>query len=289
MELHVLMPHPTSLGMGYVFTAEDGRLLVIDGGLDDMGSHRKEGFLFSELQRISGKACPEIAGWIFTHAHSDHFSEFCRMCEEHPGEFSVRRFFFHFMTDGFAEKVMSSKDISRFRWFHSCFDRFYSDRMAYERYPKVKVGDVFELPGIRVEFLRVPNENILANAINNTSIVFRLTAQGQTYLFLGDLGIEGGNELVARYGDALACDVCQMAHHGQKGCDGNVYAAASPKICLFPAAIWNLENWGPGDRPGEGNSMIGQTLAFPGVAGAEHLFACKTGTTCYPLPLEVRP
>ena len=108
-----------------------------------------------------------------------------------------------------------AKDLSWYRRFRQAYCRFHRDDTPYDRRRPVCRGDVFDLDDIHIEILRVPNENITANAINNSSIVFRLTAKGQTWLFLGDLGVEGGNELAANYGDTLKCDICQMAHHGQ--------------------------------------------------------------------------
>ena len=69
-----------------------------------------------------------------------------------------------------------------------------------------------------------------------------MTLGGKTVLFLGDLGIEGGEKLLAMHGDALKSDYVQMAHHGQNGVTRPVYEAAAPSACLWCAPDWLWDN-----------------------------------------------
>ena len=99
-------------------------------------------------------------------------------------------------------------------------------------------GTTFVIDGITIEVLRVKNENITANAGNNTSCVFRIGDAGRKILFLGDLGVEGGRELLASpYAKWLKADYVQMAHHGQAGVEKDVYAAIGAKICLWTTPL----------------------------------------------------
>ncbi len=159
------------------------------------------------------------------------------------------------------------------------------DPTAYDHYPKVCVGDTLVIDEVEIEFLSVPNENILVNCVNNHSVVFMMTVPGQKLLFLGDLGKEGGDMLAAAYGDKLKCDVVQMAHHGQCGVGENVYALANAKICLFPTPQWVWENWGAHREPGTGPFRIAETLSYPSVAKAKHIVAWQDGAKEHPLPI----
>ena len=274
--------------MGFVFVTDSGKTLVIDGGMDDPPGAEKKyaGYLFSELQRITGKGRPYIDAWIFTHIHSDHVGEFCRMTETLNSEFGVRNFYFHFPSEEFAEKYFSGEDLFWFRRFRKAYNAFFYDDMAFARHTPVCVGQRIELDGLEVEFLRVPNENILPNPVNNTSIVFRLKAAGQSWLFLGDLGIEGGNELASMYGKGLACDICQLSHHGQKGVGENVYDLAAPTLCINNAPQWSWENLGRGG-PGTGPFRCAETAAMPAVARAKQMLVFQDGTRELTLPLEI--
>ena len=287
MKLHILSPNPDVLTMGFVFVSDSGKTIVIDGGLDDPAGRdeRYAGYLFQELQRITGKGRPYVDAWIFTHVHSDHMGEFCRMVETWNSEFGVRKFYFNFPSEDFAERHFNHIDKGWYRRFRNAYNAFFYDDMAFARHTPVCVGDRFELDGIEVEFLRVPNENIIQNPVNNTSIVFRVKAAGQTWLFLGDLGVEGGNELAAMYGDALKCDICQLAHHGQTGVGENVYDLAAPDFCICTAPKWSWENLGRGG-PGTGPFRCAETMAMPSIARATTTVVYMDGTRELELPLK---
>ncbi len=81
---------------------------------------------------------------------------------------------------------------------------------------------------------------------NNSSIVFRLDTKDSSVLFLGDLGVEGGNQLMETVPhEMLRCDYVQMAHHGQNGVTKDVYKVISPKCCLWCTPSWLWDNRGP--------------------------------------------
>ena len=59
------------------------------------------------------------------------------------------------------------------------------------------------------------------------------------FLFLGDLGVEGGEELLSLNKEAIKnMDYVQMAHHGQAGVNEDVYQVIDPKYCLWPTTDW---------------------------------------------------
>lgn len=283
MKLHLLSPDPRCLTMGCVFETDNKHYLVIDGGLDESAGSASAGYLMEELRRITGRWRPFIDAWIFTHPHSDHINEFSRICEQYSDvDFGVRNLYFHFPDGDFAASESEGRTtLPRFR---RAVNRLFHDETAFDTYPSVRVGDTFELDGLRVEFLRVSDENLTDNPLNNSSLVFRITAEGQTYLFLGDLGAEGGDQLAAMYGEALASDVCQMAHHGQWAVRSSLYDLIAPKICLFFTPQWVWDNVGP-DGPGTGKFEVRETLRWPAVAPARHIVTCLTGACTLELPI----
>lgn len=59
----------------------------------------------------------------------------------------------------------------------------------------------------------------------------------------GDLGIEGGDKLLASaFRKDLDCDYLQMAHHGQNGCSERFYKSIRFRACLWPTATWLYDN-----------------------------------------------
>ena len=64
-------------------------------------------------------------------------------------------------------------------------------------------------------------------------------------LILGDLGEEGGDEVMAECEKPLLMtDYTQMAHHGQWGVKKEFYEYIRPKKCIWPTPewLWNNDN-----------------------------------------------
>jgi len=62
-------------------------------------------------------------------------------------------------------------------------------------------------------------------------------------LILGDLGIEGGNELMKNSSLALLqADYTQMAHHGQWGVSKKFYDYIKPQKCIWASPDWLWNN-----------------------------------------------
>ena len=95
---------------------------------------------------------------------------------------------------------------------------------------------------MKFDILCVCNDEENETRINDTSIVFRVTIEGQTILFLGDSNIAQGNKLLEKYGKSIHSDIVQMAHHGQNGVSEEVYATISPTLCMWPSPDWVFDN-----------------------------------------------
>lgn len=74
---------------------------------------------------------------------------------------------------------------------------------------------------------------------NATSLIFRVTAEGQTFMFLGDADETSNGILVERFGDLLRSDVVQVAHHGYWGGTKEVYDAIAAPIVLWPCPLFH--------------------------------------------------
>jgi hypothetical protein len=99
--------------------------------------------------------------------------------------------------------------------------------------------------GIKITVLRVFNEAIVNNFVNNSSTVYRIDGEKSSVLILGDLGEEGGDEVMAECEKSLLMtDYTQMAHHGQWGVKKEFYEYISPKKCIWPTPewLWNNDN-----------------------------------------------
>ena len=69
---------------------------------------------------------------------------------------------------------------------------------------------------------------------NASSIAFRITVEGQRYMFLGDLTTINNNAMVKRYGELMESDIVQVAHHGFPGGTKEVYDAIKAPVVFWP-------------------------------------------------------
>ena len=84
-----------------------------------------------------------------------------------------------------------------------------------------------------------------------------MNVQGTKILFLGDLGIEGGEELLSLNKEAIKnMDYVQMAHHGQAGVNEDVYQVIDPKYCLWPTTDWLWKNEGKAYKTDETKKWV---------------------------------
>lgn len=215
--------------MSYIITDSDGNIVVIDGGQ----AFNIE-YLIQTLQGITGKEKPVINAWFLTHPHSDHIEAFLKAIEVDGKRVDIEKVYYNFPSQAFIEKYESAESYT--------ISDFYKALPLFENKTHiVRTEEQINIGRIKIEILQTYTEVETNNAINNSSTVFRVTLNGKKIIFLGDAGIEAGNRLLKRYGEDLKSNVCQMAHHGQRGVTKEVYAAISPEVCLWdtPEWLWN--------------------------------------------------
>ena len=213
--------------MGYVIKTPEDHLLVIDGGWQgDMP------FLWHLLQKYGGEK-PHIDAWFMTHPHSDHVLALCEMAEKKHGQFSIGTLYHHFP----SRDLIARGEPGALR----AYDAFENVKAGFHE-EILSEGQRLQFGSVDFEVLYVSDPDIVKNTSNNSSCVLRMTAEGKSVLFLGDLGKEGGDKLLSMHGDKLQSDVVQMAHHGQSAVKMNVYDAIHPEICLWSAPNWLHNN-----------------------------------------------
>jgi len=214
----------------FIIETEVGELMVMDGGYRENFS-----YLYEQLRRISGKKKPTVAGWFLSHAHDDHIDCFLEMMEKYPDSIEIQHIYYNFPSRQFIAKNEAS-GVKSIQEFYRLLPKF-ADKAVI-----VTEGDYYELGGAVFEILYSPNPAWSHNPVNNSSIVIRMTLGGKTFLFLGDLGVEAGEQILAKYGAYLKSDYCQMAHHGQDGVGKEVYQAIAPYACIWNTPLWLWNN-----------------------------------------------
>lgn len=230
--LHMLHNASSTQMQSFIIEEEHGHILVIDGGTEADAP-----YLLSKLRQITQQRVPHVDAWIFTHAHLDHMDAFMLLMEQQPETFSFDKILCCFPSEQYLslETAPDGAAITIRR-----FDRLRSQ--IGSRLVTVSRDDVYRFGSAEIQVLYTVDCSIKENVANNSSLVFMLTLGNKSILFLGDLGLEGGEKLLGDRKADLKADFCQMAHHGQHGVDKRFYAAVSPEACLWCAPDWLWDN-----------------------------------------------
>lgn len=219
-----------TFGMCYIITLEDGSFIIFDGGGNSSSYDAQR--LHETLQSLnkrSGK--PVIAAWILTHVHWDHHSNFEAFAKRYGSQY-VMEYAIH---NAPAESYAYSDGFSQY------FNSSYMQTIGYfdgdTQVVKAHTGMRINLHGAEFEVL-FSHEDFFPNLVeyfNNTCMVTRMTLGGQTFMWLGDVQIEGSEVIVDMYGDYLKTDVVQMSHHGvSNGGNKELYTLIDADVALWP-------------------------------------------------------
>lgn len=235
-KLHFLKSVTDTINTSFILESGDA-LIVVDGGFSSEAP-----YLYEYLKSLGG----HVTAWFITHFHHDHFGAYSKILTEYP-DIAVDKVYYHFPSDDFLLAGEPMQDDERTADLITIMREAPTSRGI----PVVTVerGDAYKFDGgnVVVRVLRTPDEAITHNPTNNSSCVFRFEVDGKRILFLGDLGVEGGDQLIETYPpEELRSDYVQMAHHGQGGVSRECYALIQPDYCLWPTPSWLWDNLGPG-------------------------------------------
>ena len=262
--IHQLASQSHSQMMSYVIETKDGKIIVIDGG-----RRCDAAYLLDYIKNLTDGE-NHIDAWILTHIHSDHHEAILEAYENHKGEFTVGAIYYNFPS---AEMIDEHEKI------------YSADGHEFEKCkeildPPAKIlreGDVLDFGEAVFLVLYEPDFSIHENFVNNTSVALKMSIGGKSMIFLGDLGIEGGNALLKKCRSELKSDFVQMAHHGQNGVGFAVYEAIEPKACFWDTPLWLWNN----DAGAGYNTHIWKTVEvrhWMDELGVKTHYATKDGT-----------
>ena len=262
----IMLTETSEFMMGYVIITEKDQAVIVDGGREEDVPLLREA--------VGGRP---IAAWFLTHPHLDHINGFLDVVrEERPG-FDIRRVYYHFPDVDFVEENATPDQIATSREFQELLPRL------GERATVVRMGDRLTVDELTFEVLYHWERacGLCRNAVNDSSIVFRMTTPNTSVMFLGDLGPEGGDILFRLQKDNLSAHYCQMAHHGHMCVGPEVYMAIDPKVCLWNAPDWLWEE----EAVPIGHRMYGEKLTrfWMERLGVRRHIVTKDGTAVIPL------
>lgn len=229
-----------------IIETSQGKLIVVDGGFGEDAE-----YLSSQIMARGGR----VSAWLLTHPHGDHVGAIYGILDNHNREITIDGIYYSLADPEWYTR----NDADDAEMAHALINTL-SQQPAGMLHGDIGKGYELMVDDVKIEVLN-SRYDISHDAGNNASMVYRVTINGKTIVFLGDLGEEGGNRLAAEYGDGLKADIVQMAHHGQDGVGKNVYQAINPSVCLWPTPQWLWDN-NRGSGLNTGNWKITTTKAW---------------------------
>lgn len=227
IELTQLSARSNDSMMGYFIRTSNNKNIVVDGGL------QKES---ETLKQYIEKYGNKVDYWFITHPHKDHVGAFIDIVKN--TDIEIKNIYYSANNIDWYEKYEPNRanEIADF------YQTLENDRIkAVVRTPQI--GDIIEIKkNLKVEIFELANPEITNNAINNSSMVFKMYINDKSILFLGDTGTEESEKLIKQYGSRLKSDIVQVAHHGQRGATKELYKLVNPEICLWPTTSWLWDN-----------------------------------------------
>ncbi len=205
-------------GMGYIITAADGRSFVVDGG------HPENAELLTAL--IREKCGGEVTAWFITHPHPGHAGALTNILADMPDDIKILKIFYSHVN---LEKVEKYEPDS------APFAALFATLLKGSGIPTVSVhaGDRIKLGRTMIRVFSGGDADYTEDYINNCSAVYKFNMYCTSILFLGDIMREASISMLERYKTELNCDMIQMANHGIRGALSEIYALATPDVCLW--------------------------------------------------------
>ncbi len=244
-----------AVGMGYIITLEDGSFIVFDGGGLNP-DHREPTILWNLLnvrhQQIFGESpTPEhpihVAAWIITHSHWDHYGAYREFIDKYG---KSELFKMDYMIGNFPSRSsvfgIVNQDILNMGE-QSVMQKLHDGMREDFTFLKVHAGQKFYFANLEMQVL-MTYDNISPARIynqNDTSTVLRFSMQatneqgekvGRPYvmLWLGDANNNESRFLCAMYGKYLESDSTSIAHHGNIGCENDLYNTVKATTVWWP-------------------------------------------------------
>ena len=223
-------------GLSYAVKLPDGRFIIFDGGFPFEPDATR---LFNYLKSDSAGERPQIAAWILTHPHRDHFECFVVFMELYGELVDIEALYYCFPeaddVENFPELDPPHKTNTAQTYIHKLnglIERFSIPVFTTHTGQTYRIGDA------TCEILASMDDSVhLSSAFNYMSLVIRMEIADQVILWGADSGFSKV-KLAKKHGKYLKSDILQIPHHGF-GCgapEGEIeaYELIAPAVCLMP-------------------------------------------------------
>lgn len=201
-------------GMMYMLRLRNNKLILVDGGEAEQATECSVREFMTRIRAMTQTREDEpitVACWICTHPHDDHMDFFIKLVKKYRKVLRVERTLFNF--PAFRNQHMD--------FYVGHMHTVFRDLLPEMHYIKAHTGMQLHLAGADIEVL-FTHEDLVDGAadgcypgsVNGTSMIFNLSFEGRSVLFLGDTTPEAEAVFCPRIGpEGLNCTWVQAAHH----------------------------------------------------------------------------
>lgn len=215
--------------MSYIIRADNGELILIDGGNTEDCE-----YLFERICQIGGNN-PVISAWFISHCHSDHANAVVEMQKRHPEIVDIKKIYCNIPS---LDDMLKTQDDDVESTYNKLAPFLNENAQTVQI---LKAGDIFYFGSVEIEALFVPYPPF--DNVNATSVIYRMQAENQSVLFLGDADSTNEKDLLKQVDhDKLLCDFIQLGHHGQQGLSDEFYEKFTPRCALWCTPDWLWDN-----------------------------------------------
>ena len=205
-------------GMCFAFQLSDGRFILVDGGeWKDADTNASEVIrLYEWLKSKAPDGKITVAAWILTHHHSDHVNVAWKFEQMYGKEVTIQRYMYSFPSMDYAATSPDS-DVN-VPYYDKVFPRTMATLNRYECVVP-RTGMVYQIGDATLEVLYT-HDDFYPNPLtdyNNSSIAYKITLGGKSFLIAGDLEEPGQKSCNKQTGTLLDSDFLQITHHGYNG------------------------------------------------------------------------
>ena len=198
-------------GMCYVVKLSNGRALVLDGGFNnDSCAHN----LYNTLEKLEIAKNDDgeyiIEAWIFSHGHGDHTGILYNYAPLYADKTEVTYFVYN---------LPGSDLIAPEECNEAAFETLIAESFPESKRVNPHTGLKYYFGNVTISMLYTPemlyNEDTPISYFNDTSLIFKLEADGGSVLFYGDSAEEASKAMWSLYfSQTFESDIFQMTHHG---------------------------------------------------------------------------
>lgn len=211
-----------------LYNSGDGTLILVDSGNPENADTVRE---------VIESHGAHVTAWFLTHYHLDHIGAFNELYEQYREQ--IDTIYVNPLDWESFEPVCRDWDTPE------AFSGFLEKTKGAENIVTLYAGDELAIDGLNIRVFSSFDEHVRELSTdwpNDSSLVFKVSAQQESVLFLGDLSRKAvplGQYILDTYGaDQVRADYIQAGHHGNWGQPISFYEQLMPKVLFLDGPGW---------------------------------------------------